>query len=176
MAKKTEISDREKLFCLEYVKDFNGTQSYLKVWTDITYDTARDAAPKLLAKPCVKAEIDRLKAIRCKAVQIDANYVLERLKQIDELDVADLFDDAWQLLPVKQWPKSWRTSISGLDVISAKNGDVESIIKKLKFPDKVKNLELIGRHVSIKAWDKETAAPTDDIAKAISNAIEALPN
>jgi len=102
--------------------------------------------------------------------------VLERLKQIDELDVADLFDDDWQILPVKQWPKSWRTSISGLDVISAKNGDVESVIKKLKFPDKVKNLELIGRHVSVKAWEKEIANPVDDIANAIAKAIEALPN
>jgi phage terminase small subunit len=28
----------------------------------------------------------------------------------------------------------------------------ENILKKIKWPDKVKNLELIGKHVEVQAW------------------------
>lgn len=34
--------------------------------------------------------------------------------------------------------------------------DVEHILKKIKWPDKVKNLELIGKHVDVNAFKERT--------------------
>ena len=90
--------------------------------------------------------------------RIDAQYVLTRVSQIDQLDVLDIMDaDTGALLPVTQWPREWRTLISGIDVaeIAAGRGDNRRVlgqIKKLKWPDKIKNLELMGRHVDVQAF------------------------
>jgi len=68
------------------------------------------------------------------------------------MDVADILDDAGNILPVRDWPKCWRQTISGLDVNEILSGDVATVIKKIKWPDKVKNLELIGKHVDVQAF------------------------
>ncbi len=104
-----------------------------------------------------------------KEFKIDSEFVLRRLKEIDELDVIDIIkDDMSGFKLLSEWPKVWRTSISSIDMkkMITKIGDevdLETIIEKIKWPDKVKNLEMIGRHVSVKAWDKEIEAPTNII-------------
>ena len=100
---------------------------------------------------------------------VDANYVLNRLIDIDQMDVLDIFDDAMEnLLPLNLWPKAWRQSISSVEVNEIHDfidGDKVNIglLKKIKWPDKVKNLELIGKHTSIKAWDKDINLNGDGI-------------
>ena len=66
---------------------------------------------------------------------------------------------------IRDWPKAWRTSISGLDVQDMISGDTESVIKKIKGPDKLRNLELLGKHVDIKAWDGENSDNDQPIQK-----------
>lgn len=114
--------------------------------------------------------------------QIDSGYVLRRLKEIDDLDVIDILEDdlsGFKLL--SEWPKVWRTSISSIDMKKmitsiGDNSELETIIEKIKWPDKVKNLEMIGRHVSVKAWDKEESKEQDDIVKALAELADKLPS
>jgi len=73
-----------------------------------------------------------------------------------------MLDDLTGFKGLSEWPKVWRTSLSGVDIMQMGGGDnVEAVIKKIKWPDKVKNLEMIGRHVSVKAWDKEEIKDQD---------------
>jgi phage terminase small subunit len=95
-------------------------------------------------------------------VQIDADHVLQRLHDIDTLDVADILDGDGNPLPLKSWPAAWRTSISGIDLETVlkigPGGDVaatKTLVRKLKLPDKLRNLEMIGRHTQVKAWKDE---------------------
>ena len=105
------------------------------------------------------------KTERIESTDLDAKYVLKRLVQIDSLDVIDILDNTGNMKAIRDWPKSWRTSISGLDVQDMMNGDTESVIKKIKWPDKLKNLELLGRHVNIKAWGEEAQVSDEPIHK-----------
>jgi phage terminase small subunit len=54
----------------------------------------------------------------------------------------------------------WRTTLSGLDISTTiTNFDettLENILKKIKWPDKVKNLELLGKHVTVQAFKEKT--------------------
>lgn len=123
---------------------------------------------EILNYPSVVAFINSIRERVAESAQIDASYVLMRLKEIDELDIIDIMNDELDgFKRLSEWPKSWRTSISGLDiqtVVSGGDKPIEELVRKIKWPDKTKNLELIGRHVSIKAWDKEEEkAPTGDI-------------
>lgn len=89
--------------------------------------------------------------------KLNAEYVARRLKEIDELDVLDIMrDDMKSFKPLCDWPKVWRTSISGIDLMTlssrADEEDIESIVKKIKWPDKTKNLELIGKLTDVSAF------------------------
>ncbi len=154
-----KLTDKQELFCREYLIDLNATQAAIRA------GYSKKTAPKIgsenLQKPDVQAVITKLKAERNKSTTIDAEYVLNRLKEIDQLDVLDILeDDLSAFKRLSEWPKSWRTSVSSIDMKRMITGDVEAAIEKIKWPDKVKNLELIGRHVSVRAWEKELTVET----------------
>ena len=87
--------------------------------------------------------------------------------EIDELDVLDILDNTGNVKAIKDWPKPWRTSISGIDVQDMMSGDTESILKKIKWPDKLRNIELLGKHVDIQAFnEKSTVDNTHTVTKA----------
>lgn len=114
--------------------------------------------------PKISLRIVELQTVKNKIAKeefnIDAQYVLKRLHEIDNLDILDIVKpDLKSFRPLDEWPKSWRISISGLDmkriITKGDEEEFETLIEKVKWPDKVKNLEMIGRHINVKAWDKE---------------------
>ena len=155
-----ELNQRQELFCREYIKDLNGTQAAIRA--GYSEKTANRIASELLTKPDVQARVSELQSVRVEEVRIDANYVLKRLIEIDEMDVADILDDGGDFMPIRKWPKTWRTTLSGLDIAIINSGDTESIIKKIKWPDKVKNLELLGKHIGVGAFTEKVDHTSSD--------------
>ena len=154
-----------KEVALEYIKNGyeNGTKAYLNACENLNRKPSKNpetSASEILSYPNVLAFINSLKISVAESVHIDASWVLQQMKDIHELDVADILDSQGNFLQIKQWPKTWRMYISGLDIQELNLGDTEAVVKKIKWPDKVKNLEMIGRHVNVKAWDKEEARET----------------
>ena len=155
-----ELNQRQEMFCREYIKDLNGTQAAIRA--GYSPRTADRMAYELLKKPEIQAFVLQSKAERVEEVKIDANYVLKRLIEIDEMDVADILDDCGDFLPIRKWPKVWRTTLSGLDIAIINSGDTEAIIKKIKWPDKVKNLELLGKHIGVGAFSEKVDHTSSD--------------
>ena len=155
-----ELNQRQEMFCREYIKDLNGTQAAIRA--GYSPRTADRMAYELLKKPEIQAFVLQSKAERVEEVKVDANYVLKRLIEIDEMDVADILDDGGDFLPIRSWPKVWRTTLSGLDIAIINSGDTESIIKKIKWPDKVKNLELLGKHIGVGAFTEKVDHTSSD--------------
>ena len=160
--KKLKTAKRE-MFCQEYLIDLNATQASIRAGYSV--NTARSIGNKLLTKDDINNRISYLKSIRVESITLDAKYVLNRLHQIDCLDVIDIIDDSGRLKAIKDWPKSWRISISGLDVNEIMTGDIEAVVKKIKWPDKLKNLELLGRHIDVRAWEKDMSSDDTPISK-----------
>jgi len=156
---KAKLTDKQEFFCREYLVDLNATQAAIRA--GYSEKTAQAIGAENLSKPLIQQRIQTLKNERSQLIKTDSEYVLRRLREIDELDVIDIMDDSMMTFkPLSEWPKSWRISISGIDIqtIISGNGDdepIEKLVRKIKWPDKTKNLELIGRHVGVKAWDKE---------------------
>ena len=155
-----ELNQRQELFCREYIKDLNGTQAAIRA--GYSPKTADRMAYELLKKPEIQAFVLQSKAERVEEVKIDANYVLKRLIEIDEMDVADILDEGGDFLPIRSWPKVWRTTLSGLDIAIINSGDTETILKKIKWPDKVKNLELLGKHIGVGAFTEKVDHTSSD--------------
>lgn len=168
---KPKLTAKQEMFCLEYLIDLNATQAAIRA--GYSEKTAHSIGNENLIKPLIQEAIAKLKADRCDSVSVDAKYVLDRLLEIDQLDVIDILDNTGNVKAIRDWPKSWRTSISGLDVQDMLSDDTDSIIKKIKWPDKLRNIELLGRHVTIKAWEKEESTPpTGDITINFVDAVK----
>ena len=155
-----ELNQRQEMFCREYIKDLNGTQAAIRA--GYSPRTADRMAYELLKKPEIQAFVLQSKAERVEEVKVDANYVLKRLIEIDEMDVADILDDGGDFLPIRKWPKTWRTTLSGLDIAIINSSDTETILKKIKWPDKVKNLELLGKHIGVGAFSEKVDHTSSD--------------
>jgi len=150
--KTVKLNAQQERFSCEYVKDLKGGPAAIRA--GYAKKGAAQTAARLLTYVNIIARIDELKTERLDTVKIDAKYVLNRLIEIDELDVADIVEADGSMKQILAWPKAWRTSISGLDIQEMLVGDIQSVIKKIKWPDKLRNLELLGKHISIKAWEE----------------------
>ncbi|WP_302476115.1 terminase small subunit [Vreelandella aquamarina] len=122
--------------------------------------SAEVTASRLLSNAKVAAAIQERMSERSERTKIDADYVLRRLVEIDQMDVLDILADDGSLKPVHQWPSSWRRYLSGMDVSELWEWQDEErkqvgLLKKIKWPDKVKNLELLGKHVDVQAWREQ---------------------
>ena len=75
------------------------------------------------------------------------------------MDVLDILRDDGTLKPITLWPKVWRITLQGMDISTTiqdfDEKTTETILKKIKWPDKVKNLELLGKHISVQAFKEQ---------------------
>ncbi|WNN42804.1 terminase small subunit [Winslowiella toletana] len=147
-----KLTDKQELFAREFVKDLNATQAVIRA--GFSEKSARNQAHRLMTNDDILARIAELKQDRNNQVGIDAAYVLRRLVEIDQMDVLDILLANGELKPIKDWPKTWRTTLSGMDVTEMA-GDAAGLLKKIKWPDKVKNLELLGKHVNVMAFKEQ---------------------
>lgn len=170
------LTAMQEAYAQEYTKcPENQTQAAINA--GFSPKTAAVKASVMMRDERIQKRIAELMEERNKRLRVSADYVLLRLVEIDQMDVIDILDDEGGLKPVSQWPKVWRTSLSAMDInrirMAGKDGDddIESTLQKVKWPDKVKNLELIGKHVDVNAFKERlevsgTVTIADRMAKA----------
>lgn len=153
----SEVTGKLRLFCNYYVDDTKQNGEAAAIKAGYAEKSAAQQASRFLARPEVKAYIADLIEQRCERTQINSDWVLERLAEIDAMELRDIFADDFSLKPLNEWPLTWRKYINSFEVaeLAAAEGDPAKIartLKKLKLPDKQKNLEQIGKHVDVGAW------------------------
>ncbi|EMC1753271.1 terminase small subunit [Escherichia coli] len=161
------LTAMQEAYCQSYIKTpENQTQAAINA--GFSPNTAAVKASVMMRDERIQKRIAELMEERNKRMRVSADYVLMCLVEIDQMDVLDILNDDGGMKPIAEWPKVWRTSLSAMDIATIKttqaslqkeNGeadlsveDVEHILKKVKWPDKVKNLELIGKHVDVNAF------------------------
>lgn len=153
MAKR--LNAKKELFCREYIVDLKAGPAAVRA--GYSTRTAYSAGPRLLLEPEINQRINQLKQERIDQLGVDANYVLLRLVEIDQMDALDILNEDMAIKPVSDWPLVWRRYLSGFDLAEMFEGrgderEMVGVLKKIKWPDKVKNLELLGKHVSVQAF------------------------
>ena len=155
-----ELNGRQKLFVFGLMSGKTQRQAYYDAGgTAKTDQTADSCASEILSNPKVKAFYDSLMGEVAEEAKVDAAYVLNRLVEIDQMDVLDIMDDDGNVKPLRDWPKVWRQYISNIETISMDDG--EGWLKKIKWPDKVKNLELLGKHLGMFVEQKKVDVTTN---------------
>ena len=149
------LTAMQEAYAQEYTKcPENQTQAAINA--GFSPNTAAVKASVMMRDERIKKRIAELMEERNKRLRVSADYVLLRLVEIDQMDVLDILNDDGTLKPIREWPKIWRTTLSGFDlsstIMNMDDTSIETILKKIKWPDKVKNLELIGKHVDVNAF------------------------
>jgi phage terminase small subunit len=149
------LTPKQEAFVREYLIDLNATQAAIRA--GYSAKSAEVQGSRLLSNAKVAAAVAAAQKERSEKTGIDAAYVLNRLVEIDQMDVLDILRDDMSLKPVSEWPKVWRRYLSGFDVAEMFEGrgedrEMVGLLKKIKWPDKVKNLELLGKHVNVQAF------------------------
>lgn len=142
-----KLTPKQQRFVDEYLIDLNATQACIRA--GYSEKTAQEQSSRLLSNVMVANAIQQAMNERQNRTQINADYVLNRLVQIDQLDIADILDETGNFKPLSEWSKEWRLNLSAFEIVETPDG---GFVKKIKFPDKVKNLELLGRHIQVGAW------------------------
>lgn len=134
------MTDLERLFCREYLVDFNATQAATRAGYSAA--TARQIAAALVQKPHIRAELQRTVGAVMEKAEIDAAEVLSMLKQMAMVDPEEIFTDLGYMKPLSLIPKPARLCIS-----SIKNSRYGSSVQ---LEGRTKALDLLGKY--LKLW------------------------
>ena len=85
---KSKLTEKQKLFCLYYVKNFNATQAYLKAY-DCSYVVALGAGPRLCGNARVREEIEKLKDLKKQTIMLSEDDIVELKMRIAFADITD---------------------------------------------------------------------------------------
>lgn len=155
MAQKRK-SHREKLFILEYMKDRDGAAAMRRM--GFRGKRPDCASYKLLQKPSVKHEIDRLLSQAIDHSKVSAERVLQEIQRIAFSDVRTLFDREGRFKPLHELDDENAAQISGIEVeeiyeTQYEEGGARRVnvgrLTKLKRWEKIRALELLGRHLKL---------------------------
>lgn len=86
--KSTELTDKQRLFCIYYIKCFNATKAYQKAY-GCDYITANTNGPRLLVNACIKKEIHRLKEGRLNRAMLEPEDIFQKFMDIAFADISD---------------------------------------------------------------------------------------
>lgn len=84
-----ELNDREQLFCYHYVRTWNATQAAMKSGYSQNKPAAGVEGCRLLQRPRVKTEVDRLKALFRQEIHVDILDFLGFCMKIVGADIGD---------------------------------------------------------------------------------------
>lgn len=166
-----DLTAKQRRFVEEYLIDLNATQAAIRA--GYAESGASVEGARLLANAKVGAAVDIALAKRSERTAIDADWVLKRLALEADADIADLCTDDGNLKPVKEWPLVWRTGlVAGIDVLEefeTVDGKKERVgtVRKIKLSDRIKRIELIGKHVNVQAFREQVHA-TGGIALTVT--------
>lgn len=150
------MTPKQEAFVREYLIDLNASAAAKRAGYK---GDANTVGPRLLANVGIRSHIEKAKQARAERTEVDADWVLKRLHGEATADLADLYDSNGNLKAVHDWPMVWRTGlVAGIETVQERDGtDADgaptfSIVRKVKLADRVKLVELIGKHTAIGAF------------------------
>ena len=159
------LNDKQRLFCVYYIKYFNATKAYQKAY-ECDYMTANKNAYLLMVNHGIKAEINRMKKDVAEGLMIDASIILQKYIDIALADVSDfmtfgseevvarnglgdtiLDDDGKEITYIRNYVNFMNSDeVDGTIITEVKQGkDGVSV----KLADKMKAMEVLAKYTDL---------------------------
>lgn len=193
----TDLTDKQRLFCLHYIRCFNATKAYKKAY-GCSYDVANSEGYKLLVNPCIREEIQRLKKNRLNRELMDESDIFQKYMDIAFSDITDYVEFGQEEVPVMAvyGPVKVKDEKTGEEKILKKrvnsvyfkeskevDGTIISEVKQgkdgasIKLADRMKALDWLADHMELataeqRARIENIKAKTEQIKGAGQNETE----
>lgn len=151
-AKGIDLSDKQLLFCQEYLIDLNGTQAAIRA--GYSAKSATVDSSRMLTYAKVQEFIQELKLKRSEKLEITSDMVLRELSKIGFSDIGDFFNDGYSIKPLSEL-KDKSKVIQSIQVDETVGEFGSSRTIKFKLHDKLSALEKIGKHIGFFEKDNE---------------------
>ena len=140
------MTKKQKRFVEEYLIDLNATQAAIRA--GYSPDTAGSIGNENLKKPEICACVEKAMAERSKRTGVCADRVVQELAKIAFLNLRDVIDP--KTAAVREDASDEDTAaLQSIKVKKSYSETGESIEREAKAADKLKALELLGRHLGM---------------------------
>lgn len=137
------MTKKQKRFIEEYLIDLNATQAAIRA--GYSPDTAYSIGNENMKKPEIKTRIDKAMAERSKRTGVNADRVVMELAKIAFVNAGDVIDA--ETATVK--PDAARDDTAAIQSVKVKTFGEDGLEREVKMADKLKALELLGKHLGM---------------------------
>jgi phage terminase small subunit len=140
------LNEKQKRFCKEYLIDLNATAAYIRA--GYSPKNAHVSSAQLLAKPSIRACVDRAVAERSKRTGITVDRVVRELARIALADPAKIIDpDTGEIVTSDE---DNNAAVASVRVKTTTDKDGNPVTdREVRLWDKNKALELLGKHLGM---------------------------
>lgn len=169
----SNLTDKQRLFCLCYVKCFNATRAYRKAYV-CDYATAVVNGPRLLGNARIKEEIIRLKQERLNREFLTEADIFQKYMDIAFADITDYVSfGKRKYIDPETGETMWHSYVELLSSEEVDGGLISEVSKgkegaKIKLNDRMKALQWLTDHMDLateeqKARVAQIKAQTDKL-------------
>ena len=137
------MTKKQKRFVEEYLIDLNATQAAIRAGYSPL--TARDIGCENLTKPNIQEAIDKAIAERSRRTGVNADRVVRELAKIAFVNAGEVVDFDTAIL----MDKISEDDMAAIQSIKVKTFGEDGVEREVKLADKLKALELLGKHLGL---------------------------
>ncbi|MDB2135553.1 terminase small subunit [Enterocloster clostridioformis] len=137
------MTKKQKRFCEEYLIDLNATQAAIRA--GYSPDTAKAIGCENLTKPDIRAHIDLVMAERSRRTGVNADRVIQELAKIAFVNATDVIDPKTATVKENALPED----TAAIQSVKVKTFGEDGLEREIKMADKLRALEMLGRHLGM---------------------------
>lgn len=161
-----KYDEKAKLFAREYIVDFNGVRAARAVGYTGNDNVLAVTASRLLKDERVQKELQKATAQRAKRTGVTADLVVAELARLGFSDIRDVVEwdeeGRMRLKPSAHLKKKIARAIKEITERVTTREGCETVVTTIKLHDKVKPLELLGKHTGALAAKPDDDADSDE--------------
>lgn len=161
------MTDKQEKFCQEYMLDLNATQAAIRA--GYSPKTANEQAGRLLVNVSIQNRIAQLQAEQSRRTGISADRVLRELAKVAFANAGDIID-ADATLKEDASPDD----LAAVQSVRVKVFGQDGVEREIKLADKLKALDLLGRHIGLFSGSANGAEALSHAARLLEDVDSAI--
>lgn len=179
--KRGDDAERKERFCVEYTRDMCGSSAAIRA--GFPKRSAKQKAYILLGQPAIQERIAHHNAKRLRKAEITADRVLAETAKVAFASIADYMridEDGRRIIDIDAAPEGTLDAVASLEqdarseLVKTEDGEtvqttVIDVKTKFKLHDKLRALELLGKHLKLFNAGLELPSGPDGETKPVSD-------
>lgn len=161
------MTNKQEKFCQEYMIDLNATQAAIRA--GYSPKTANEQAGRLLVNVSIQNRIAQLQAEQSRRTGISADRVLRELAKVAFANAGDIID-ADATLKEDASPDD----LAAVQSVRVKVFGQDGVEREIKLADKLKALDLLGRHIGLFSGSANGAEALSHAARLLEDVDSAI--